>query len=504
MKRARCFEGKISGTALAFLASVVLAAALAALLARKPGGSGPGKEPILLYCAAGLRGPVEAIAREYEAAHGVPVHLQYGGSQTLLATFQVSPKGDLYLPADETYLSLAREKGLVEETIPVAQMTAVLAFRKGRFKLPGSLKEFLGSGASLALANPDAAAVGKVARAALEKAGLWDEVSRKVRVMKPTVTDVASDIKLGSVDAGFIWDALSSQYPELELVRLPELEGATAHIAVGVLSSARRPRDALHFARYLTARDRGLVKFKEMGYGTVDGDAWADRPRLRLLGGAMLRVAIEETIKRFEEREGAEVTRVYNGCGVLVAQMKAGDRPDAYFSCDVSFMEKVHDIFVDEESISENRLAILVPKGNPRGIKGPKDLGAPGLRLGVGQAKQSTLGALTKNLLASLGLEEEVAKNVAVESPTGDFLVNQLRAGALDAAVAYESNAGASRGEIEVIPIEGPSALAVQPVAVGRESEHKELARRLVSAIKSRASRDRFERSGFQWHKRQD
>ena len=39
----------------------------------------------------------------------------------------------------------------------------------------------------------------------------------------------------------------------------------------------------------------------------------------------MLRPAIEETIKDFEQREGAQVTTIYNGCGILVAQIKAAD-----------------------------------------------------------------------------------------------------------------------------------------------------------------------------------
>ncbi len=58
----------------------------------------------------------------------------------------------------------------------------------------------------------------------------------------------------------------------------------------------------------------------------------------------MLRPAIEQTIAEFERREGVKVTRVYNGCGILVAQMKAGEVPDAYFACDSEFMNQVNDI----------------------------------------------------------------------------------------------------------------------------------------------------------------
>jgi len=35
------------------------------------------------------------------------------------------------------------------------------------------------------------------------------------------------------------------------------------------------------------------------------------------------------------------VTRVYNGCGILVGQMQAGAKPDLYFACDAQFMAMV-------------------------------------------------------------------------------------------------------------------------------------------------------------------
>jgi len=47
-------------------------------------------QPIVVYCAAGLKGPVEAAAKAYEAGYQVPVSLHFGGSQTLLANVEVS------------------------------------------------------------------------------------------------------------------------------------------------------------------------------------------------------------------------------------------------------------------------------------------------------------------------------------------------------------------------------------------------------------------------------
>ena len=52
----------------------------------------------------------------------------------------------------------------------------------------------------------------------------------------------------------------------------------------------------------------------------------------------------------------------------------------------------------------------------------------------------SVLGALTQKMLAGQGLHERVARNQKLDSPTGHYLVNQIRAGSLDAVVVYRSN----------------------------------------------------------------
>ena len=77
----------------------------------------------------------------------------------------------------------------------------------------------------------------------------------------------------------------------------------------------------------------------------------------------MLRPAIHRTINAFEEREGVSVTRVYNGCGILVSQMKTGEMPDVFFACDVSFMNMVQDEFKPATNVSNNQLVIAVNQG---------------------------------------------------------------------------------------------------------------------------------------------
>ena len=271
-------------------------------------------------------------------------------------------------------------------------------------------------------------------------------------------------------------------------------------VSMGILRTATNPTAALRFLRYLASRDEGESHFARLGFSPIaEADAWDESPRLTLYAGAMLRPAIEETVTAFERREGVQVDRVYNGCGILVGQMKIGQRPDAYFACDKSFMTQVKDLFPTPTDISINQLVILVPKANPHDVKTLSDLGKPGVRLGVGHEKQCALGALTEETLKQSGLYKSVRANVVVESPTGDLLVNQLLTGSLDAVVAYVSNATGHGDELTALKINIPCAMAVQPLAIGKESVHRQLTARLVIALQAAESRERFEAWGFRW-----
>src|SRR5271166_1937049 len=120
MIRSPARTGQIQLAWVGFLASIALLAGLILLLYWDPfaPSSARAQQPLVLYCAAGIKPPVAAAVREYEKAYGVNVQLQYGGSQTLLSNLQVARQGDLYLPADDSYLLLARDRELVAEVLP--------------------------------------------------------------------------------------------------------------------------------------------------------------------------------------------------------------------------------------------------------------------------------------------------------------------------------------------------------------------------------------------------
>lgn len=463
--------------------------------------------PLVVYCAAGIKPPVEAIAKAYEQERfGAPIQLQYGGSGTLLSNLRVADRGDLFIAADTSYIDLAREQGLVREAIPLAQLTPVIAVAKGNPKQIATIDDLARDDVRLALANAEAASIGQLTKKLLEAAGQWEKISAKTKVFKPTVSEVANDVLLGAVDAAIVWDSTVRQFPDkLEAVEVDTWKRETQDVTVAVLSACRRPADALRFARYLQAPEKGELEFAKRGYATVEGDAWVETPTLVLFSGGVNRIAIQDTLREFEAREGARLNIQYNGCGILVSTMQAGTMPDAYFACDESYMTQVADRFTTPLAVSETDMIVIVQPGNPLGITGVQDLAREGRKLGIANEEQSALGGLTRRLLSQIStadgrdLYEAIQPNVKVRTPTADMLVNQLRAGGLDAAIVYTANVSQVRDKLEVVSITEGNPIAVQPIAVANQSRLKYLSARLVEALTSEPSRQTFEQAGFRW-----
>ncbi len=472
---------------------------------KEPTANADSDRPLFVYCAAGMRKPIEEIVAAYGREYGVPIHLQYGGSNTLLGQLEVSRTGDLYLAADESYTRQAQQKGLVQERLPAAKIRPVIVVKKGNPKGVQGIADLAAGKVRYALGDPDAAAIGKKTRSLLSASGDWLAVKENATVIKPTVTDAANAVKIGSVDAAIVWDATAAQYPELIAIRDPALDRGAAIIEIAVTSFAKDPTAALHFARFVAAADKGLTSFAGCGIETVDGDRWASQPEITLFAGSVNRRAIEPAIRAFEGREGVTVNTVYNGCGILTAQMRGmyqsrqDDFPDTYLACDVYYLDTVKELFENPVNISDTDIVLTVQKGNPKKIQTLNDLTRDGVRLALGQEQQCTIGILSRRLLASQGLYEKLVQNgnIVTETPTSALLVPNVTTGAADAALAYYSDTLAEKNRLTIIPIDSPLAKAIQPFSIAKTSQYNYMGRRLFDAIA--ASQDDFIAAGFNW-----
>ena len=458
------------------------------------------KKSLLIYCAAGTKPVMEKVIKMYEQLYDVRVYVQYGGSGTLLSNLRIAQKGDLYLAADISYITQAQKYNLIRETQPLAFLRPVIATLKNNAKNIRSIEDLLKKENKIAIANPDAASIGRLTKNIFQKINLWDTIKRKSTVFLPTVNEVAGSIKLGAVDAGIIWDVTTSQYEDLQSIHTDLLDSYVKNMTVGVLSFCKKPQQALHFLRFLSANDKGMKIFRQSGYNPIQGDVWAEKPKLLLFSGGVNRLAVEGSIQSFEKRENVEITRVYNGCGILVSQIRSGDKPDAYLSCDASFMTRVSDEFDHITNISKAQIVIAVAKNNPKQIKDLEDLTQKGLKLGICNEKLSALGSLTKKILEKKKLWKRVYQNVRTQTPTADLLVNQLRTNSLDAVIVYRVNIAPVEDKIDFITLDLEEAIALQSFGIHIQSKQKFLIQRLLKHLTSPSSKAIFIKNGFHWN----
>jgi molybdate transport system substrate-binding protein len=479
---------------------------------------------LVLYCATGLLRPVREVCAQYEKEHGIKVRIDPDSSGALLSKLRVAAdRADLYLSGEESFISDARQRKLVAEVLPVARQHVLIGVPKGNPKHIAGLDALLREDIRVVLPNPELTAVARSAQRALGGSGRWEKLLARRREPAAgisfvgNVNEAAQAVKIGAADATLVWNATAKEFA-IDLVEVPEFQGrAVEQATIGVVAATKNPTAALHFARYLTARDRGQVAVQANYFEPIaDADAWEDRPSLVLMAGAMLKPGIDDLVRNFSEREGITINTIYAGCGIHVAQMKAikggsspaaAHFPDAYFACDVSFMSQVQRWFEASTIITRNDMVMVVPKGNPHKVKSIEALADPALRIGLAHPVNSALGALTDDLLKKLKLHAKVydpgRKHPVVHTDAGHALVNQMRAGALDLIVVYRSNVLSNPENAEkyldIVEMRLPEAKAVQPYAVAKDSSHKYLMRRLLEAILSPQSQRHFTDSGFQW-----
>jgi molybdenum ABC transporter molybdate-binding protein len=491
-------------------------------------------KPLVFYCAAGMAKPVQDIVDDYQQQYGVQVQVNYAGSGQLLSNIRAGGKGDLFLSADEYHINKARREGLLAETVPVAYLQPVMIVKEStqdsltkKGKPVTGVQDLLRTDLKVVLANPELAAVGKMIKDAFRKPeiNLWaklfpdsKQTSSRVSTVG-TVNEVATAVRTSENTLGIVWRATARQMDDVAIIEPPEFADLKEVIQIGVLTSAEgeQATAALQFARYLSARDKGLDRFVAHQFDVIpDADLWAERPHIQLSAGAMLRPGVEDVVRAFAEREGVTIDTTYAGCGLLVSQMrgikkgeKPGRFPDAYFACDVEFLDKVQDWFDAGVMISHNDMVLIVPKGNPKDITALADLGKDGLKIGVGDPEKAAVGKLTDDLLKKAGLYHAVytpdwrEAGRVVYAEAGHDLVNKVRVGALDVAVVYRSNAQSNpenlQKHLDIVEIEIADALAKQPFAIAKDSPHRYLMKRLLRAIVAQQSADRFKSLGFRW-----
>ena len=236
--------------------------------ARPPGGQPAGS--IFVYCAAGVKEPVEEIAKRFTAETGTKVEITYANSGQLLGQIETTRLGDVYIPGDVGFADKAAEKKLIAgQPRAFCWFVPVIYVRKGNPKGIREVADLARPGVKLVLADKSAA-VGQIQAQLFRKNAVDEEaIRRNLAASPPTVTDVALAVKLGSADAGIVWDAHGQFAPdEAEAVAIPAGKNVISQVTACALAGAKNRPGADAFLEYLVSeKGRAVLRAKRF---TVD------------------------------------------------------------------------------------------------------------------------------------------------------------------------------------------------------------------------------------------
>jgi len=233
-----------------------------------PRAPGEADVSLLVPCGAGLQPAMDAIGAAYLQRTGVRVDFSYAGSGMLMAQLDFTHSGDLYMPGEAFWVTLAERKGLVNDTRPVVYFTPVLAVPQGN---PGNirgLEDLARPGVRVALGDPKALAIGPVTKRILERAGIWQSVQGNVVMYGGCIPELASCIAMKGADVGVLWDAVALQHRDkVDTVDIAPDQNEAAEVMLATLTCATYPEAAKSFLDFV-ASDEASALFEQNGFRT--------------------------------------------------------------------------------------------------------------------------------------------------------------------------------------------------------------------------------------------
>lgn len=232
------------------------------------GCDGPTETTALLwYCGAGIRPPAAELAATFSKRHGVTIDCDFAGSEMLLSRIKLSGTGDLYMPGDVHYVQQAEQAGLVSKTQTACYFVPIILIQKGNPKNILALSDLIRPGIKVGLGDPKACAIGRKCAKIFAKNGISEEqLDQNVTFRSLTVNELGDKVKLGSLDAVIVWDAVAAYFADsTQVVPIPREQNVISTVAVAVLKSSPHPELAAEFLDFV-ASDEGKAILEKHHY----------------------------------------------------------------------------------------------------------------------------------------------------------------------------------------------------------------------------------------------
>ncbi len=165
-------------------------------------------QELLVHVGGTMRPAMEEIAKLFEKETGWKVSINYNDSGSLMAVIETTGKGDIYVPHDP-FPAAMQKKGLVDRAYTVAVITPVIVVRKGNPKKIASIRDLAREDVKVGLPDPQYSTTGHIVPIIFRKAGIAEAMAKKHIARARGGGEIANAVKIGTVDAGIVWNAVA-------------------------------------------------------------------------------------------------------------------------------------------------------------------------------------------------------------------------------------------------------------------------------------------------------
>jgi molybdate transport system substrate-binding protein len=186
----------------------------------------------------------------------------------------------------------------------------------------------------------------------------------------------------------------------------------------------------------------------------------------------------------------------------LARQIDEGAPADIFFSADLPQMDGLDKKGRLEpgtrKNLLSNQLVIIVPADSKLVVSSPKDLLKSDVKkIALAEPTSVPVGLYSSKYLTNEGLWEQVKPKLVPVQDVRATLAS-VESGNVEAGFVYKTDAAVSR-KVKIVyevPInKGPKI--TYPVAIVKESIHKEAARNFLTYVQSPTAKDAFKKYGF-------
>lgn len=240
------------------------------------------------------------------------------------------------------------------------------------------------------------------------------------------------------------------------------------------------------------------------------------REEVVVFAAASMTETLNQIKETYEKDHNVTLTFNFDSSGTLKTQIQEGADCDLFISAGQKQMNQL-DITADKEvntegldfvasdsrvNLLENKVVLVVPEGNPKGIQGFDDLAAKladgSVLMAMGNS-DVPVGQYTQKILAYYNLDETALANAGTITYGTNVkeVTTQVSEGSVDCGIVYCTDAFSAGLTVVDSATKDMCGQVIYPAAVMKNAKHADAAKAFLEYLQSDAAMKVFESVGF-------